>query len=69
MERKILVVVALLGMCLLAPTALAGSGDNFDSYTAGAVIPPGNDWVGWGGDDYKNCLVKAGPAFSQGNRI
>ena len=69
MERKILVAIALLGMCLLAPTAQAGSGDNFDSYTAGVVIPPGNDWVGWGGAAAANCIVTAGPANSNPNSL
>ncbi len=69
MERKLLVVIALLGMCLLAPTAQAGSGDNLDSYTASVVIPPGNDWVGWGGAAAANCIVTAGPANSQPNSL
>jgi hypothetical protein len=69
MERKLLVAIALLGMCLLAPSAvLAQAADNFDSYTAGAVIPPGNGWVGWGGPS-ANGIVTAGPANSNPNSL
>jgi len=62
MERKLLVMVALLGMCLLAPnTVLAQGADNFDSYTAGAVIPAGNGTA--------NGIVTAGPANSLPNSL
>lgn len=60
-------VLAMVVFCA-APVA-AQSMDNFDSYTAGLVIPPGNDWVGWGGDVYANCIVTAGPAYSLPNSL
>jgi len=70
MERKLIVMVALLGLCLLAPNAVLAQGsDNFDSYTAGAVIPAGNGWVGWGGAAAMNGIVTAGPANSQPNSL
>ena len=68
MEKKLFLGIALLGLCLLAPTAYGQASDNFDSYTAGAVIPPGNGWVGWGGDT-ANGIVTAGPANSQPNSL
>jgi hypothetical protein len=69
MERKLLVAIALLGMCLLAPNGVLAQGaDNFDSYTAGAVIPPGHGWVGWGGDT-ANGIVTEGPANSLPNSL
>ncbi|NQU24744.1 MAG: PEP-CTERM sorting domain-containing protein [Candidatus Nealsonbacteria bacterium] len=61
-----LAVVAVLAMTTTG--AMAQNSDNFDSYTAGLVIPPGNGWVGWGGPS-ANCIVTAGPANSSPNSL
>jgi len=65
MKRSPSLFTGFLLLCLVvvcADPAGAQSTENFDSYTAGAIIPPGNDWVGWGGPEYANCIVTAGPA-------
>ena len=63
------VLVLLTGVALWAAPAGAQSTENFDSYTAGVVIPPGNDWVGWGAPAAANCIVTAGPANSLPNSL
>lgn len=62
-----LVVVAILAVATTG--AMGQNSDDFDSYTAGAVIPPGNDWGGWGGAAAANCIVTAGPANSSPNSL
>ena len=48
MERKLLVVIALLGMCLLAPnTARAQWSDGFEAYNAGDIIQGKGDFIYW----------------------
>jgi hypothetical protein len=63
--RGIVMVVLVVG---LTAGARADTTDNFDSYTAGVVIPAGNGWVGWGGPS-ANGIVTAGPSNSAPNSL
>ncbi len=63
-------ICTILAICLLSVgVANAQNFDNFEDYPAGATIPAGNDWVGWGGAAAANCLVTAGPAHSGENSL
>jgi len=67
MARKLLVVIALLGMCLLAPTAQADLDENFDSYAAGSQIVDQANWILWADDatDASNGGALVSNAFSK----
>ena len=69
MVRKLTVMLVLAGMCIFVQGARANVTENFDTYTAGAAIPAGNGWVGWGGQVYANGIVTAGPANSAPNSL
>ena len=63
-------IVILTAVCALPLAGNAASlSDNFDSYAAGAVIPAGNSWVGWGSPAAANMIVTAGPANSPQNSL
>jgi len=65
---RAVLVFSLAVAAMFALPAGAQTTENFDSYTAGAVIPAGNGWVGWGGDT-ANGIVTAGPANSLENSL
>jgi hypothetical protein len=64
-------------MCMLAAIlAMTATGvmgesvtDNFDSYDAGVVIPAGNGWIGWGGQEHANGIVSDAQANSGPNSL
>ena len=66
---RAVLVFSLAVAAMFALPAGAQTTENFDSYTAGAVIPAGNGWVGWGGDAAMNGIVTAGPANSPSNSL
>jgi hypothetical protein len=69
MARKLTVMLVLAGMCILVQGARADVTDNFDTYTAGAAIPAGNGWVGWGGQEFANGIVSDAQANSGPNSL
>jgi hypothetical protein len=71
MSKRFSALCMFASILAMTATGVMGASvtDNFDSYTAGVVIPAGNGWVGWGGQEYANGIVTAGPANSAPNSL